>query len=152
MPTLTPQLKSILARTKLAVLPEDYYVIRLPADVRPIPGEWYRPATTRFAVFVREPDEITLIVPRRKWLRMKNLFEKCTVSKPMKVITFDVKLDLNVYGFMAAVATVLAGQKISILPVSSFDRDHIVVMKSKLPQAVKALREFLQESAKPARR
>lgn len=148
MPMLTPQLEEILARTRLVVLPEDYYMIRLPVDTKPIPGEWYRPATTRFGVFVREPNEITLIVPRRKWLRMRHLFEKFTISKPMKVITFGVKLDLTVYGFMAAVAAVLAENRISILPISSFDRDHILVAKTQLPLAVKVLRQFLQSCKK----
>ena len=148
MPTLTPQLRKILARTRLAILPEDYYMVRLPVDVKPIPGEWYRPATTRFGVFVRESDAITLIVPRRKWLRMQLLFDKYTVSKPMKVITFDVKLSLNVVGFIAAIGAVLAKEQISILPVSSFDRDHILVMKDQLPHAVKALRKFLQGAGK----
>ena len=76
MAPLSPELKELFGRTKLVVLPEDYYLIHLPVDAKPIPGEWYRPATTRFAVFIREPDEITLIVARRKWLRMQNLFDK----------------------------------------------------------------------------
>jgi hypothetical protein len=54
--------RKLIAKTKLVVMPEDYFLIRLPVDAKPIPGEWYRPATTRFAVFIREPKEITLVV------------------------------------------------------------------------------------------
>ena len=39
---------------------------------------------TRYAVFVREPKDITLIVTRRKWLRMQHMFEKPKVSELMK--------------------------------------------------------------------
>ncbi len=135
---------SYLAHTKLVVLPEDYYLVRLPVDTKPIPGEWYRPATTRFAAFIREPHEITLVVPRRKWLRMQNIFDKYEVAGPMKVITFDQELPLNVVGYIASIAAAMAEAKISILPIFSFHRDHVLVLKKDLPRSVKVLRQFLQ--------
>ena len=138
----------LLGKTKLVVLPEDYFLIRLPVDTKPIPGEWYRPATTRFAVFIREPKEITLVVPRRKWLRMQNIFEKFEVSEPMKVITFDIKLSLAVYGYIAAISKVLAEAKVSLLPMSSFNRDHILVSKKDLPRSIRLLRQFLLQHKK----
>jgi hypothetical protein len=135
----------LLAKTKLVVMPEDYFLVRLPVDAKPIPGEWYRPATTRFAVFIREPNEITLVVPRRKWLRMQNIFEKYEVSGPMKVITFDIKLSLSVFGYIAAVSRALAEAKVSVLPMSSFHRDHILVSKKDLPRSMRLLRQLVQE-------
>ncbi len=148
MPSLSASLKKLLGRTKLAVMPEDYFLIHLPVDARPIPAEWYRPATTRFAAFIREPEGITLIVPRRKWLRMQNLFEKYEVTGPMKVVTFDIKLALVVYGYIAAISNVLAAAKISIVPISSYHRDHVVVRKEDLPRTVRLLRQFLQSCKK----
>jgi len=144
MAALPANLKKLFARTKLVVLPEDYLLISLPADARPIPGEWYRPATTRFGAFIREPKEITLIVTRRKWLRMQNVFKQHEVSGPMKVITFDIKLSLAVYGYLAALSRVIADDKISLVPISSFHRDHILVAKQDLPRTVRVLRQFLQ--------
>jgi hypothetical protein len=147
MPAPRADVRKLLAKTKLVVLPEDYFLIRLPVDVKPIPGEWYRPATTRFAVFIREPKEITLVVPRRKWLRMQNIFDEFEVSGPMKVITFDIKLSLAVYGYIAAISRVLADAKISVLPMSSFNRDHILVSKKDLPRSVRLLRQYLLDCA-----
>ncbi len=144
MVAYSANLRRIFGRTELLVLPEDYLMIRLPVDTKPIPGEWYRPMTTRYAVFVREPKDITLIVARRKWLRMQTMFAKSQVSEPMKVIIFDVELGINVFGFIAAISRVLADGKISIMPVSSFHRDHILVRKKDLPRTVRLLRQFLQ--------
>jgi hypothetical protein len=141
---LSPELKQLLGRTKLVIMPEDYYLIRLPVDVKPIPVEWYRPATTRFGVFVREPEEITLVVSRRKWLRLQRVFDDYEVAGPMKVITFDIKLSLVVTGYIAAISRVLAEDKISLVPISSFSRDHILVKKEDLPRSVRLLRSFLQ--------
>jgi hypothetical protein len=137
-------LKRLLVRTKLSVLPEDYFVVRLPLDSKPIPGEWYRPATTRFAVFVREPKEISLIVPRRKWLRMQSIFDKYKLSGPMKVISFDRKISMVVPGYMSAVGEVLAGAKIGVLPVSTLASDHILVQKADLPRTIRLLRQFIE--------
>ncbi|MBZ5497553.1 MAG: ACT domain-containing protein [Acidobacteriia bacterium] len=144
MAVLSAELKKLLVRTKLTVLPEDYLVIRLPQDIKPIPGEWYRPATTRFAVFIREPKEISLIVTRRKWLRMQNIFDRRTVSAPMKVIGFDHKLSMVVPGYMSVIGSILANSKISALPVSTLSSDHILVQKADLPRAVRLLRHLIQ--------
>jgi hypothetical protein len=143
MGTPSPELQRLFARTKLSVLPEDYYMVHLPGDAKPIPGEWYRPATTRFGAFIREPREITLIVSRRKWLRMQRIFDKYEVSEALKVIIFDVVLPMTLSGFVAAITERLAEARISVLPISSYHRDHILVHKKDLPRAVRILRTFL---------
>jgi hypothetical protein len=143
MPALTPELERLLAQTRLELLPEDYYIVRLPADTKAIPGEWYRPATTRFAVFIRAPRGITLVVSRRKWLRMQNLFESYDISQPMRVMTLDLEIPLGTAGYVAALAGPLAAAGISIVPIAGYDRDHIIVQKQDLPRAARVLREFL---------
>jgi hypothetical protein len=145
MPVFTAELKKLLCRTKLSVLPEDYLAIRLPLHSKPIPGEWYRPATTRFAVFIREPKEISLIVTQRKWLRMQNIFSGYKVSGPMKVIGFDCKLSMAAPGYMSAIGSVLADSKISVVPISTLASDHILVNKADLPRTVRLLRHLIQE-------
>jgi hypothetical protein len=144
MAQLSAELKKILARTKLVILPEDYYVVHLPVDVKPIPGEWYRPATTRFAIFIREPKEITLVIPRRKWLRIKTIFSRYKLTGPIKVIGFDGKLSNEGSGFMAAIGALLAEAAINVVPVSSFTRNNILVTKEDLPRTIRVLRQFLQ--------
>ena len=146
MSVFAADIKKLLACTKLSVLPEDYLVIRLPLDSKPIPGEWYRPATTRFAVFIRETKEISLIVTRRKWLRMHSIFDQHKVSKPMKVIAFDCKLSMVAPGYMAQIGSVLAEAKVSVVPISTLASDHILVEKSELPRTVRLLRQFIQKT------
>ena len=143
MPTISAELKKLLARTNLVLFPEDYVIVYLPVGIQAIPGEWFRPATTRFAAVIQEPKLITMVVPRQKWLRMQNMFEKYDVSGPYKVIGFDVKLSLVASGYMASIGSVLRESKISALPISSFKHDHIIVPKAELPRAVKVLRNFL---------
>jgi hypothetical protein len=146
MSELSPSLRKQLSRIRLKVLPEDYFVVHLPADEKAVPAEWFRPATTRFAVFIRDPERVTLIVPRRKWLRMQNLFRKFQVVDTVKVVTLGIgragKLELC----LVAVGRVLAEAGIGAAPLSSFHRDHILVPKQNLPRAVRLLRQFLAQS------
>lgn len=152
MAAISAELKALLARTNLVVLPEDYVVVYLPVNIKAIPGEWFRPATTRFAAVIQEPKLITMVVPRRKWLEMQSIFDKCEVTGPYKVISFDVKLSLVAQGYMAAIGSVLAESKVCALPISSFKHDHIIVPKAELPATVKLLRELLQSCKKPSSR
>jgi hypothetical protein len=147
MLSLSAEVRKLLSSTKLMILPEDYYVIHLPADTKEIPSEWYRPATTRFAVFIREPNEITLIVTRRKWLRMKNIFPKYEKSIPMKIVTFDQKL-ARASGSYTAIGTVLAEAKLTGAPISSYSCDHLLVPKTSLPRTMRVLRGFLESCKK----
>jgi hypothetical protein len=142
--SLSGDLKKLLVRTRLSVLPEDYFAIRLPLDSKFIPGEWYRPATTRFAVFIRESKEINLIVARRKWLRMQSIFDSYKVLGPFKVIEFNGKLSMVVPGYMSVIGSALYDAKISVLPVSTLCRDHILVRKQDLPRAIRILRQLIR--------
>jgi hypothetical protein len=148
MRAISAELKQLLACTNLIVLPEDYVIVYLPIGIKAIPGEWFRPATTRFAAIIQEPKLITMVAARQKWLRMQSMFGKYDVSGPYKVISFDVKLSLVAIGYMAAIGSVLTESKISALPISSFKHDHIIVPKAELPRAVKLLREFLDSCKK----
>ncbi len=148
MRPISAELKSLLNRTNLVVLPEDYVIVYLPIGVKAIPGEWFRPATTRFAAVIQEPKLITMVVPRQKWLRMQSMFDQYDVNGPMKVIAFDVKLSMVTSGYMAAIGSVLRQSKISVLPISSMKNDHILVPKSDLPHTVKVLRELLESCKK----
>ena len=148
MRALSAELKKLLTRTNLVVFPEDYVIVHLPIGIQAIPGEWFRPATTRFAAVIQEPKLITMVVPRRKWLRMQNMFDRYDVSGPYKVISFDVKLSLVTSGYMAAIGSVLRESKLSALPMSSFKHDNIIVPKTELPRTVKVLRNFLASCKK----
>lgn len=148
MPALSADVKKLLTQTSLVVFPEDYVAVYLPVGIKAIPGEWFRPSTTRFAAVIQEPELITMIVPRRKWLRMKNIFDKYEVSGPLKAITFDVKLSLVAGWIRIAIASALAEANIKSIPISSFKRYHVVVPKADLPRTVRILRQLIESGKK----
>ncbi len=143
MPELSADQKQLLTNASLIVFPEDYFIVYLPVKIKTIPGEWFRPATTRFAVFIQEPKMITMVIPRRKWLRMQSMFERYEVEGPMKVISFDVKLSLVSSGYLSTIGSLLTDSDIRSIPISSFRKDHIIVPKADLPRAIRILRNFI---------
>jgi hypothetical protein len=148
MAELSVELKELFTKTNLIVFPEDYVIVYLPTGVQAIPGEWFRPATTRFAVVIQEPKVITMVVPSRKWLRMQGMFDKYDVNGPFKVISFDIKLSLVANSYMCAIGSILTEANINVIPISSFKGDHLIVPKADLPRTVKALRDFLHRCKK----
>jgi hypothetical protein len=148
MPAISAELRELLIHTELLVFPEDFVVVYLPHNIKAISGEWFRTATTRFALMIQEPKMITMVIPRRKWLRMQNLFEKFEASGPWKVIRLKVKQSTGVADYLAAFESVLNDLKIPFIPVSTLKTNHILVPKSDLPRAVRLLREFLENYKK----
>ncbi len=142
MPELTPSLRKQLSRIRLKVLPEDYLVVRLPPTENAVPAEWYRPATTRFAVFIRDPDTVTIVVSRRKWLRMQNLFRRFRIVDTVRVVTLGIGHARRLELCLVAVGKLLVEGGIDALPFCAFHRDHILVPKQDLPRAVRLLRQF----------
>ena len=142
MPELSSDLKRLLRRTNLVVFPGDYIIVYLPIGIKTISSEWFRPATTRFAVVIQEPKVITMVVPRRKWRAMQSMFDRYDVNGPMKVISFDVKLSLVSSGYLSAIGSLLTSSNIRSMPISSFKNDHIIVPKGDLPRTIRILRNF----------
>ncbi len=150
MAELSSDLKGLLTHTSLIVFPEDYFIVHLPVGIKAISGEWFHPATTRFAVVIQEPKVITMVLSRRKWLRMQRIFEKYDVSGPMKVISCDVKLSLVSSGYLSAIGSLLTESNIRSIPISSFRNDQIIVPKSDLPRTIRILRDFFSDGKKKA--
>ena len=147
MPAISAELRELLIETELLIYPDDFIVVYLSLG-KTISGEWFRQATTRFAVVIQEPNQVTMIIPRRKWLRMQNIFEKYTTDGPWKAIRFKMKKSCVTTGYLAAVESALKGSGIQIIPVSTLSNYHILVPKADLPRAVRLLRDFQEKCRK----
>lgn len=145
MPAVSADLRTLLNGTDLFIFPEDYVVVYL-SQTKTISGEWFRKATTRFAVVIQEPKTVTMIIPRRKWLRMQNIFDKYEANGPWKVISFKMKASYVPVGYLSAMEAVLKDARIDAIPVSSMRTSHMLVPKADLPRAVRHLRDFLENN------
>ena len=138
-------IKVPFASTKLSVLPDEFVVVYLPLDIEPLPPEWHRPSATRFGAIIRDPEELVLVVSRRKWLRMQSIFPKFEMDGPFKVIELIVDVVKPIPGYLSQLSAVISEAQIRAFPISSLRRNHILVQKRDLPRTMRILRKFIEQ-------
>jgi len=87
-----------------------------------------------FAV-IKDKNEITVIAEQQK-INAEDVIE---VRGGWKILTFDAVLPFDLIGFLATISRALAEENISILAISSYSTDHILVMEKDLGKAIKKL-------------
>ena len=85
-----------------------------------------------------DKNEITVIVDQSRF----NEKDGIEVEKGWKVLTFNMVLPLGLIGFLAKVSEALADEKIPILAISAYSRDHILVKEKDLTKAIKKLEDL----------
>jgi hypothetical protein len=137
----------ILKGTKIRVAPETYAFATLSDD------EWQRvlarpEASPRMSVpfmVLRDGFEVTLMLDEADLAALRNALPEVRAEKGFRLLTFDAELDFDVYGFLAEVTRVLSEARISIVALSSFRRDHVLVKQGDLAAALRALGPLIDE-------
>lgn len=124
-------------------LPEAHYaVVSLPLHHFSAALEAVRDAPD-FVSISRDRHEITLIVTQTQWEQVASRFVDAKVQSDWRMIFFDTVLDFNVVGFIAEISRALAKEGISILAVSTYSTDAVLVNESRYEAAVTAVRRAL---------
>lgn len=100
-----------------------------------------------FGALVVDKDEITLVVPQEYWDEFAGRLPDHRIAGNYRLITFDLPLDLNMIGFMALISRVLAEAGVSILALSAYERDHILVPADRFQTAWETLQTAQQRLA-----
>jgi Uncharacterized conserved protein len=96
-----------------------------------------------FISLTRDKDEVTLIISESEWARIAHRFPMAQVQTGRRMIVFDTVLDFTVVGFIAEISRALAEAGISILNVSTYTTDIVLVHESKFDAAVVAVKQAL---------
>ena len=124
-------------------LPETRYA------VASIPLEHYGEAVAclreaeGFVSLTRDKEEITLIVAEETWRKLAPRFPDAIAQEGRRLIRFDTVLDFSVVGFIAEISSALAEADISILSVSTYRTDSVLVHESRFDDAVNAVKQAL---------
>lgn len=113
----------------LAVLPDVLAVCRLDADA-PIPS-W---VTERdFFSITRTRDELSMVCAQR------DVPAGVRCERDWRALKVEGKLDFALTGVLTSLAAPLADAGISILAISTFDTDYLLVKETNLPRAIQVL-------------
>ncbi|MEP7343511.1 MAG: ACT domain-containing protein [Acidobacteriota bacterium] len=96
-----------------------------------------------FVSLIRDKHEITLMIAEEIWRNIAERFPGAQARGNWRMIRFDTFLDFSVVGFIAEVSRALAEADISILSISSFSTDAVLVQDAHFDAAVIAVKQAL---------
>jgi len=91
-------------------------------------------------VTIQDKNEITVVIDQKILEAHKE--DLTEIDKDWKIITFDMLLPLDMVGWIAKVSNILAEEGISILILSAYSTDHVLVQVSDLEKAVNKLQSM----------
>ncbi len=87
---------------------------------------------------IKDKKEITVVIEESK-IQKKDII---SIEKEFKIVTFDMIIPLNLIGFIAKIAQVLAKENISIFVISAYTSDYILVKKKDLKKTMNSLKKL----------
>ena len=137
----------LLRSARLVVSPETFHVVSVGhEDWRSIVSnpELSPDMSSEFILF-KDRWEVTLVVNDADFSRLRPALSLAKIESGYRLLSFDADLDFDVVRFIAEIARILANHGISILPLASFARDHVLVRQSDLARSLKAFRGIVDE-------
>lgn len=137
----------LLKKTRVEVSPETYYLISLrDEDFRKLleNPELSPRMTTPFMIF-KDKFEITMMLDSVDYQTCRHAVRDAKVEGNWRLLTFDLVMDFTVVGFLAEVSRILADANISIMALSAFSRDHILIKQNDLAKALIVLGQYVEE-------
>ncbi len=136
----------ILRKSRVEVTPETYTLISLKHD------DWRKllenpelspRMTVPFMIF-SDRWEVTLLLDEEDFQTIRHAVRDSKIKSGFRLLSFDVELDFSVVGFLAEISRILAEAEISILALSAFSRDHILIKQTDLAKALIILGEHVE--------
>lgn len=137
----------LLRKTRVEVAPETFYLVSLRhADwLKLLENPELSPRMTAPFMIFKDKFETTLLLDETDFQTIRHAIRDAKTEGNFRLLTFDIELDFSVVGFMAEIARILAGAKISIVVLSAFSRDHLLIKQENLSKALKALSPYIDE-------
>jgi hypothetical protein len=137
----------LLRKTRVEVAPDTFFLVSLPhADWRKLleNPELGPRLTAPFMVF-SDKFEVTLLLDEIDFGTIRHAIRDAKWEGNFRLLTFDIELDFTVVGFLAEIGRILAAAGISIVALSAFSRDHLLIKQENLAKALKVLGEHVEE-------
>ena len=137
----------LLAKTRIEVSPETFHIVSVsPADwARLLENPELSPDMKSPFLIFKDRWEITLVLHDIDFEKVSYALRDAKKQMNLRLISFDVELEFDVVGFMARIALIFAEAGISILPFSSYSRDHVLIRQEDLAIALKAFRGHVRD-------
>ena len=137
----------LLKKTRVEVAPDTYTLVSLSHE------NWHKllenpelsPRMTAPFMIFQDNLEVTLLLDEIDYEKIRYSILSAKSQSGFRLLTFDIELDFTVVGFLAFVAKILADANISIIALSAFSRDHLLIKQNDLAKALIILGEYVEE-------
>ncbi len=96
-------------------------------------------------MILRDQFEVTMMLDDEDFGTIRHAVRDAKIERGFRLLTFDIELDPSVIGFLALISKILAEVNISIIPISAFSRDHLLIKQDDLGNTLKALGPHVAE-------
>ena len=140
-------ISEILSKTKVEITPETFTLVSLQQEdwLKLLENPELSPRMTAPFMIFRDAYETTLLLDEIDFANVRNALANAKVESNFRLLTFAVELNFSVVGFLAEISRILAEAEISIIALSAFSRDHILVKQNDLAKALKVLGEVVED-------
>ncbi len=137
----------LLEKTRVEVAPETFTLVSLRHEdwQNLLENSELSPRMTAPFMIFKDRFETTLLLDEIDFGTLRHAVRDAKTEGNFRLLTFDVELDFNVVGFLAEVTRILADAEISIVALSAFSRDHILIKQENLARCLKILGEYVEE-------
>jgi len=142
-----PNASVLLRQSRVEVAPETFFLISLGHNdwTKLLENPELSPRMTAPFLIFRDKHEVTLLLDEIDYGTIRHAIRDAKVQGGFRMLTFDTVMDFTVVGFLAGASRILAEAGVSIVALSAFSRDHILVNQDDLARTLKALGPFVAE-------
>ncbi|MEO8073655.1 MAG: ACT domain-containing protein [Acidobacteriota bacterium] len=136
-----------LKKTRVEVAPETFNLISLRREdwLKLLENPELSPRMSAPFMIFLDKWEVTLLLDEIDFGTIRHAIRDAKTEGNFRLLSFDIELDFNIVGFLAEITKILAEANISIVALSAFSRDHILIKQNDLSKALKVLGEYVEE-------
>jgi uncharacterized protein len=137
----------ILRKTRVEVAPETFFLISLTHQdwLKLLENPELSPRMTAPFMIFRDKWEVTMLIDEIDFKTIRHAIREAKTAGNFRLLSFDIELDFDTVGFLANVSKILAEANVSIVALSAFSRDHLLIKQEDLPKALKVLGNYVAE-------
>lgn len=137
----------LLKTARVEVAPETFALVSLRHEnwLKLLENPELSPRMTAPFMIFKDRFETTLLLDDVDFEKIRYAVLNAKTESGFRLLTFDIELDFNVVGFLAEVSRILAEADVSIVALSAFSRDHLLIKQTDLAKALKVLGEYVGE-------
>lgn len=138
---------AILRSSKVAVSPATFTLVSLAVDEfsRLLANAELSPRGAAPYMIFADGFEVTLLLDAVDFGVIRPALSEARTEGGFRMLTFDVELGFDIFGFIALVSKILADASVPVIPLSAFSRDHVLIKQDSLAAALRALGPHVAE-------